>query len=39
LAQMPIDPNLAQLADKGEMENAEVDYLDNVIDMLESMEA
>lgn len=39
LAQMPIEPNLAQLADKGEMENAEVDYLDNVIDMLESMEA
>jgi len=39
LAQMPIDSNLAQLADKGEIENAEVDYLDNVVDTLESLEA
>lgn len=39
LAQMPIDSNLATLADRGEMEKAEVNYLDNVVDMLESMEA
>ena len=38
LAQMPIDTQLAQLADKGEMEKAEVDYLDPVIDVLESLE-
>ena len=38
LAQMPIDTRIAQLADKGEMEKAEVDYLDPVIDVLESLE-
>jgi len=38
LARMPIDSNLAQLADKGEIEKAEVDYLDNVVDVLESLE-
>lgn len=39
LAQMPIDTRIAQLADKGEMEKAEVDYLDPVLDMLESLDA
>lgn len=39
LAQMPIDTRIAQLADKGEMEKAEVDYLDPVLDLLESLDA
>lgn len=39
LAQMPVDPKLAELSDGGEIEKAEVDYLDKVIDMLESLEA
>lgn len=39
LAQMPIDSEIAKLADKGEIEKAEVNYLDNVIDMLECLEA
>ncbi len=39
LAQMPIDSELAKLADKGEIEKADVNYLDNVVDMLESLEA
>lgn len=39
LAQMPIDTRIAQLADKGEMEKAEVDYLDPVINILESLDA
>lgn len=38
LAQMPIDTQIAQLADKGEIEKAEVNYLDPVIDVLESLE-
>lgn len=38
LAQMPIDSNLAKLADNGEIEKAEVNYLDQVVDMLESLE-
>ena len=38
LAQMPIDSHLAQLADKGEIEKADVDYLNNVVDVLESLE-
>lgn len=37
LAQMPIDSNIARMADKGEIEKADVDYLDNVIDVLESL--
>ena len=39
LAQMPIDTRIAQLADKGEMEKAEVDYLDPVLNILESLDA
>lgn len=37
LAQMPIDSNIARMADKGEIEKADVDYLDQVIDVLESL--
>lgn len=39
LAQMPIDSNIAKLADQGQIEKAEVSYLDDVMDMLESLEA
>lgn len=39
LAQMPIDSNIAKYADQGQIEKAEVNYLDDVIDELESMEA
>ena len=39
LAKMPIDSSLAALADKGEMEKADANYLDPVVDLLESMEA
>lgn len=39
LAQMPIDPTIAQLADHGEIEKAEVNYLDQVIDVLENLDA
>ena len=39
LAQMPIDSEIARLADQGQIEKAEVSYLDNVLDMLESLEA
>ncbi len=35
LAQMPIDANLAKMADKGEMEKAQVNYLDKVVEKLE----
>lgn len=38
LAQMPIDPEIAKLADKGEIEKATVSYLDPVVDVLESLE-
>ena len=39
LAQMPIDSEIAHLADQGQIEKAEVSYLDDVLDMLESLEA
>ncbi|MBQ6072133.1 MAG: Mrp/NBP35 family ATP-binding protein [Bacteroidales bacterium] len=39
LAQMPIDPEIAHLADQGQIEKAEVSYLDDVLDVLESLEA
>lgn len=38
LAQMPIDSQLAALCDNGEIEKSNVDYLDTVVDMLESLE-
>jgi len=38
LAQMPIDSNIAALADKGEIEKADVNYLDDVINMLEGLD-
>lgn len=38
LAQMPINPEVASLCDKGEIEKCEVNYLDNVINTLESLE-
>lgn len=37
LDQIPLDPDLAVLADKGEIEKAKVAYVDNVVDMLESL--
>ena len=39
LAEMPMDSNLAALSDKGEIEKAEVNYLDKVVDMLEGLES
>lgn len=39
LAQMPVDPAIANLADQGQMEKAEVSYLNNVLEILESLEA
>jgi len=38
LDQIPLDPDLAALADKGEMEKANVPYVDNVVDMLEGLQ-
>lgn len=38
LAQMPINPEVASLCDKGEIEKCDVNYLDNVINTLESLE-
>ncbi|MBO7444800.1 MAG: P-loop NTPase [Bacteroidales bacterium] len=39
LAEMPMDSNLAALCDKGEVEKAEVNYLDKVVEMLEGLES
>ncbi|MCR5422247.1 MAG: Mrp/NBP35 family ATP-binding protein [Bacilli bacterium] len=37
LAKMPIDYKLALLADKGNIEDAEVDYLDKALDLFENL--
>ena len=37
LAKMPIDYKLALLADKGNIESAEVDYLDKALDLFENL--
>jgi len=37
LAQVPFDPNIASLTDKGEIEKFSGNYLDNVVEKLESM--
>ncbi len=39
LDRLPIDSEMATLCDKGEIEKVDNHYLDNVIDMLESLEA
>lgn len=38
LAQIPMDPELANLCDKGEIEKADANYLDPVIEVLESLD-
>jgi Mrp family chromosome partitioning ATPase len=38
LDRLPIDPEMAALCDKGEIEKVDNHYLDNVIEMLESLE-
>ncbi len=37
LAQVPFDPNIASLTDKGEIEKFSGNYLDNVVEKLENM--
>lgn len=39
LAQIPVDPKLAMLCDAGEIERADLPYLDKVLKMLESLDA
>lgn len=37
LAKMPLNPELATLSDKGKIEDANVDYLDKALDLIESL--
>ena len=39
LAQMPIDPSLAELVDSGEIEKMNVDYLDGALEALKRVKS